>query len=112
MADLQVDLGALEAAATELGMLIHEFDKAEDIASDAASDIGSPTVAGAVHEFSSNWNVHKKELLDSMQAVHKMVSGSHDTFVHADQKLAEDIAHAYQQKNSTMGGGSGTVQAR
>ena len=42
MADLTVDLGALQAAATELGLLIHEFDTAEDIASDARDVLGTP----------------------------------------------------------------------
>lgn len=105
MADLTVDLGALQAAATELGLLIHEFDTAEDVASDARDVLGSPRVADAVHEFSSNWSVHRKDLLESMEAVQKMISSSHDTFVQADTDLAEQIRAACQQESMTVPGG-------
>lgn len=105
MADLVVDTAALEAAATELGLLVHEFDRAEDIASDAREVLGSPRVADAVHEFSANWEVHRGDLLESMQAVRKMVTSSHDTFVKADTDLAEQIRAACQTQDVSVPGG-------
>ena len=74
MTSLHADLPALRAAATELGLLVHEFDRADDIAADAAAAVGSRTVNEALREFATNWNEHRTELLDSMQAVHSMIS--------------------------------------
>lgn len=104
MADLVVDTAALEAAATELGLLTHEFEKAEDIASDARDVLGH-RVADAVHEFAANWTVHRTELLGSIESVQKMIRSSHDTFVRADTDLAEQIRAACSTEHVTVPGG-------
>lgn len=87
--DLLVDLPALAEMRDELAQLIEEFDRSEEIAAD--SEIGARDVLSALHEFATNWKVHKKDLLKEMSAVHKMIESSHHTYGEADSSLAKDV---------------------
>lgn len=98
MGDLEVDLTELAQCRDELGLLIEEFSRAEDIARD--TDVGSATVADALHEFATNWKTHKKDLVEEMSGLHKMADASAHAYLDADNKLAADIAHAVHRKHS------------
>lgn len=89
--DLQVDLQLLAETATELGLLIEEFDKAGEIAGHGEDAVGSSEVRSSLHGFVDNWSVHRKDLLGAMQAVYKMAWQGHDAYQQVDRELAKDI---------------------
>jgi hypothetical protein len=89
--DLEVDLALLEQTATELGLLIEELNRAGDIARDGEDAVGAPSVRSALHGFVSDWQVHRKDLPESMHAVYQMAWTGHDAYQQADTQLALDI---------------------
>ena len=92
MSDLRVDYAELAHSRDELAALIEEFHNAESIAADG--DVGSAQVLDALHEFASNWKVHKQRLIEEMTAVHDMVDKTIHGFLDADNALAKNIADA------------------
>ncbi len=97
MGDLEVDLDELARCRDELGLLIAEFSRAEDIA--RGTDVGARTVADALHEFATNWNAHKKDLVEEMSSLHDMADASAHTYLDADNELAKDIADAVHEEH-------------
>ncbi len=91
MADLVVDLGLLESTAGALSILIEEFSNASKIVTSYEDVVGEPTLAGALRSFSDDWQVHRQQLLSSMQAVYKMATQSHKAYVATDDSLAKDL---------------------
>jgi hypothetical protein len=91
MADLVVDYNLLESTAGSLNLLMGEFKNASKIVTSYQSSIGDPDLVGALDEFASDWQVHRDQLLSSMQSVYDMATKSHKAFVEADDKLAQDI---------------------
>lgn len=100
MADLEVDLDLLAETAGSLGMLVHEFDKADVIVSDAAGAVGRNELLDELHDFVSEWKHKREKLLDSLQAVYEMATKSHQAYVDADNHLASSIADAVQAGRS------------
>lgn len=94
MADLEVDLGLLERTAGSLGMLIEEFGNCSKIVNSAQAGLGDSTLAAALDSFAGNWAAHRQDLLSSMQAVYKMATASHKSYLQTDDSLARDIQQA------------------
>ena len=89
--DLHVSLGMLESTAGSLSMLMEEFKNASAIVSDYHGAIGEPALISALDDFAGNWQVHRQQLLQSMQAVYQMVTKSHQAYLDTDSRLASDI---------------------
>ena len=89
--DLHVSLGMLESTAGSLSMLMEEFKNASTIVNDYHGAIGEPKLISALDDFAGNWQVHRQQLLQSMQAVYDMVTKSHEAYLDTDSKLASDI---------------------
>lgn len=93
-ADLRVDLDALADAAAGLDSLRSEFDQASQIADDARSALGHPTVKSALDTFVNNWDKHRQDLSKSLEAVAGMARNSHDAYVETDTGLATNLTSA------------------
>jgi Family of unknown function (DUF6507) len=102
--DLKVDLSLLESTAGSLGMLTEEFKNAKTIVEGYDSAVGSHTVTDALHNFAGNWKVHRDDLLKKMDAVYQMATKSHEAYVNADDKLAQDITKATHSETQHVGG--------
>ncbi|HEX5292779.1 MAG TPA: hypothetical protein VFX25_28245 [Streptosporangiaceae bacterium] len=89
--DLHVSLDLLESTAGSLSMLMEEFKDASAIVNDYHGAIGEPALISALDDFAGNWQVHRQQLLQSMQAVYDMVTKSHQAYVSTDDNLAHDI---------------------
>jgi hypothetical protein len=94
MADLAVNLTLLETTSGSLGMLMHEFNDASDIADSYAADVGSGTLNDALHNFATNWKSHRESLVKAMDGVYKLATQGHDTYIQADDKLAQDLVNS------------------
>lgn len=91
MADLKVDYQLLDSIERSLTTLQSEFQniKAQTGSYDGA--MGSGDVAGAMDGFAGNWDDHRKDLLNSIQTLGKMVSETKQQFQAADSKLANSL---------------------
>lgn len=105
MADLKVDYDQLTASRDALSQLRGEFDDATKLA-DATDGIwGNGHVADAIHDFASNWKLHKEKLVAKMQKVEDATAGCIQTFQEADGKIAAGVQVHHQ-------GGTGRVRAQ
>jgi hypothetical protein len=95
MADLVVDLNLLESTDRALGTLAGEFKDASAIVNSYAGAI-PPVLAQALDAFATDWNAHRQNLLNSMQAVHEMASQGHQQFRNTDAKLASSLQGGQQ----------------
>lgn len=87
--DLVVDLGLLESTDHSLGVLFNEFKDASKIISD--HPVGVPALAAALDQFASDWNVHRNDLLNSIDKVRKLAAEGHKQFRATDNKLASSV---------------------
>lgn len=91
MADLKVDYQLLDSTERTLSSLTSEFQniKAQEGSYDGA--MGSGDIAGAMDSFAGNWDYHRGKLVDSMQALGKMVGQTRQAFQKTDTGLAHDL---------------------
>jgi cytochrome c556 len=91
MADLKVDYDQLNASRQALHSLREEFDHATDLADRTEGIWGNGHVSDAIHDFASNWKLHKEKLVAKMQKVEDATEGCLDTFQKADTKIAAGV---------------------
>jgi hypothetical protein len=91
MSDLKVDFNILQTTETTLTRLHAEFSdiKAQERVYD--SEWGSGDVKDAMHSFTDNWDDHRKNLLNTISNVGKLVSESISAFQKTDGKLADGV---------------------
>ncbi|MEU1016834.1 hypothetical protein [Streptomyces sp. NPDC005898] len=89
MTDLGVDYEYLYTIKKDLGTVRKEFKGCSGHQEDMRNEYGSSYVAGAMDEFTSNWDDHRKELLGNIEKVGKLVEQSIENFEKLDKELAE-----------------------
>jgi hypothetical protein len=88
MSDLKVDYQLLESTEYTLSSLVAEFQNMQAQESGYSWAMGSGPIAAAMDGFATNWNHNKANLVNSMQALGKMVGETLTQFKCADAKLA------------------------
>jgi hypothetical protein len=91
MGDLVVDLDLLASTAGALSMLVEEFSNASKIVTSYQGAVGDPTLISALQAFAGDWQVHREDLLSSMEAVYKMATQSRKAYIATDDQLAKDL---------------------
>ncbi|MFF8645230.1 hypothetical protein [Streptomyces sp. NPDC015345] len=87
--DLTVDYDFLVDCERKLGQLKKTFEDIENRRDDMKEHWGSGAVAGAMGDFVDNWNDYRTRLVESIESVGKLVSGSKKAFEDLDDKLAK-----------------------
>lgn len=101
MADLKVDYDQLTASWDALHRLRDEFDGATKLADQTEGIWGNGHVSDAIHDFASNWKLHKEKLVAKMQKVEDATAGCVETFQKADSKIAAGVqVHSGGQAHS------------
>lgn len=92
MADhIAIDTHELENIAGTLTRLIDEFNNSGNIASHYAGDMGSGRMADTLHEFATNWDVHKKDLLSQLTALQSAADKGAKAWNGVDADLAKAL---------------------
>ena len=92
MAERLVIAGAsLSAAHAQLVRLRGEFESATARADDASESVGHPGLAQELRNVASGWNLHRKKLLDTLQALEGHLKGTIDTFEKVDTDIANNL---------------------
>lgn len=92
MADIRIDLDALETLYNHLKTVKNNFASAEHFSDEVSSAVGHPGLAHTVREFADKWNDKRVEMVSSVDTTAKGVDAIHDGFIQADQALAESLA--------------------
>ncbi|WP_223776109.1 hypothetical protein [Streptomyces sp. 135] len=98
MTDLGVDYDYLYTIKKDLSTVRKEFKGCTGHQEDLKDAYGSPYVSGAMEDFTTNWDDHRKELLDNIEKVGKLVEQSIENFEKLDKELAE--ANKRKKKNN------------
>jgi uncharacterized membrane-anchored protein len=84
-------LRLLQETAAALDHLRSQFESSGDIVDDEGRAIGAHQLHDALHDFATNWKVHRRGITDSIEAVSKMAHPGHDGYVDVDDQLARGI---------------------
>ena len=89
MADLVVDVDALERFGTQLDGIRTRMNAAREWTHQYDGQMGAAEVEDALHDFAGGWKDGRKEIDDSLNALSQMLHTSAQHFRDADKQLAD-----------------------
>jgi hypothetical protein len=91
---LKVDLGSLRETGAALHQIKQALQRAEDDVRSDQGVLGSGELADAMHDFASNWKIHREKLISSVEAHEKMAIECADAYEQVDRQLADALREA------------------
>ncbi len=91
MADLVVDVDALESFGGQLDSIRTRMNAARDWTHQYDGQMGAAEVEHALHDFASGWKDGRKEIDDSLSALSQMLHTSAQHFRDTDKALADAV---------------------
>lgn len=91
MADLVVDVDALEGFGGRLESIRTRMNAARDWTHQYDGQMGASEVEHALHDFSDGWKDGRKEIDGSLTALSQMLTNSAQTFRQTDTALAKAV---------------------
>jgi hypothetical protein len=93
MSNLKVDYQLLESIHSTIGGLVSEFDNMNSSSGYSSYDgsLGSGDIAGAMGDFTGNWNYHRKQIVGSMNNLDQLVTQSIKHFQETDKSLKNEL---------------------
>jgi hypothetical protein len=99
MADhIAINTAELENVASTLTHLISEFQDSGKTVDHYSGSLGSGRMADTLHEFASNWDVHKKKLLSQLEALQSAADKGAKAWNGLDADLAKALTDAAGKK--------------
>ncbi|MFL6116628.1 MAG: hypothetical protein ACJ786_35520 [Catenulispora sp.] len=91
MADLVVDVDALDTFGGQLESIRSRMNAARDWTHQYDGQMGASEVEDALHSFASGWKDGRKEIDESLKALSDMLTNSAQTFRQTDSDLAKPL---------------------
>lgn len=92
MADhIHVNVTALGHMADELGRVEAALRSAGDPVARDGGVLGHPALVGAMEEFTGNWRLHRRALLETLETHQTMLRSAQDGYQTLDRSLADAI---------------------
>ncbi|MFJ2906129.1 hypothetical protein [Streptomyces sp. NPDC087212] len=88
-ADLTVDYDFLSDCERTLGELKNTFEDIENRRDDMRQHWGSSKISDAMADFVDNWDDYRTKLVESIDSVGKLVSGTRTAFKDLDDQLSK-----------------------
>lgn len=88
-ADFAVNYSMLEQVENQLNSLKGEFDGIDAVPH--AADWGDGGIASAMNDFASNWSVHRKKLMGSMESMAKHAGEVRTGTATWDTKMGQSV---------------------
>lgn len=88
MGDLKVQYDTLQESHRSPRLIGEEFSNATQRRIQAADAWGSSDIGDAMHDFTDNWDRHRKKLIDAISALQQMTDMCVTTFRETDRQLA------------------------
>ncbi|MGH8907526.1 MAG: hypothetical protein ACRD0K_13620 [Egibacteraceae bacterium] len=89
MADLYVDVDALNELSRQLGQVKASLERASDDVSAYDSRLGSSRIEGALDDFVGGWRDGRKKIIEGIDGLLGRIQGAIDTYNEQEAKLAE-----------------------
>lgn len=111
--DIKLDMDDLKALASDLRIVIEEFENANDNADDTADATGERELAGKVRGFASKWKIRRGKMIETIETLQQTIQTITETFEEADQDMARALEEAAEDPGSlpepvgASGGGGG-----
>lgn len=95
MADhIAISTSELASVAETLGRLKSEFDNADKIVDHYSGFLGSGRMADTLHEFATNWDVHKKDITKDLDNLAGIAGEAAKAWDGLDRDLAKALLDA------------------
>lgn len=94
MGDLEVDVPMLTETGHALRFVATELEGAPDIADSYADALGSPKLRDRVHEFGSNWDNNRKEIVGAIQGLADLSTGAGEAADQIERELRATLTGA------------------
>jgi hypothetical protein len=93
-ADLKVDYDLLTESSRSLQHIYQAFDGLKNRSSTTSGDWGSSAIAGAMGDFSGDWDNHREKIMKSVQTVKELTDQAVEAFRDSDGQLATSLEKA------------------
>lgn len=87
---LKVDVALIRATGEGLGRIKDALQHA-DASKPGHEVLGSGTLSDAIGEFVDNWKIHRRKLVEAVEAHQQMALASADAYEHTDTELAKEL---------------------
>ena len=94
---IAIDTNQLASVADTLGRLKSEFDNANKIVDHYSGFLGSGRMADTLHEFATNWDVHKKDITKDLDNLAGIAGEAAKAWDGLDRDLAKALLDAAQK---------------
>jgi uncharacterized membrane protein YccC len=84
--DLKVDYDLLIESETSLTNIQRDFKKCGSRQDELAEDVGARAMENAMHEFAENWKDNRKQMLQNLEDVLKLVTTAKESFEKIDNE--------------------------
>jgi len=91
VADLRIDMAALDRLYKDLLSVSIRFSDIESTTRGVGDAVGHEGLAGRVQSFSSDWKIRREEMIQGLDAVWRSAKAIHSTFVEVDGLMAENV---------------------
>src|SRR3954471_15296783 len=91
---IKINTHDLEEVAGTLTRLIDEFQNSGKTVDHYSGSMGSGRMADTLHEFATNWDVHKKKLLAQLEALQSAAEKGAEAWNGLDKDLARALTDA------------------
>ncbi|UOQ90180.1 hypothetical protein MUN74_04485 [Agromyces endophyticus] len=87
MADVDLDLTALQTAQMRVGAALTTFASADRVGDDLADLTGESRLASRVHDFAGNWDHNRGKLEEQLETVRDWLDAIVETFTELDEDM-------------------------
>ena len=89
MADrLKADIESIRHAGSTVHQISRQFAGASHLVDAYRNDLGSADLSDALHDFATNWKVHRERLCESLDAFGRWALDAADAYQRSDRELA------------------------
>ena len=106
--DIQLDMEKLRALASDLALVLEEFDNANGHADAAAEATGHDKLAGKVRDFAGSWNIRRGKMIEDITNLQSVIQMVAENFEEADAELARALDEAAEDPASVKNIGHGS----
>lgn len=90
-AQLKADISRIRETAQSVTAICQQFEGAEDIVDGAADAVGSSHLADKLHDFATNWKIHRKRIVEDLTTFSDWATQAADAYEQTDQELAKAL---------------------
>jgi len=88
---LKADIGRIRDAGNTIKAISAKFDGAGDLVGGYDDAIGDSYLVGKLHDFASNWDIHRKRLNEDLTIFADWAIKAADAYADGDKQLADAL---------------------